>query len=165
MSSSDSACWPFDSTLLKIMTSDFIVRYFDKNTVQILVREFGDGLASHTSRKDALTPETKILITLRYLASNSLQQVVGDCFGVNLSTACRAIWQVIPNIVAQMDKFIFFPSGRELEKTQTDFKHLTGIPGIVGALDCTHVIVPVGKEREFAFIDRKGPTSLNTQAV
>jgi len=64
-----------------------------------------------------------------------------------------------------MDKFIFFPSGRELEKTQTNFKNFTGIPGIVGALDCTHVIVPVGKEREFAFVDRKGHTSLNIQAV
>ena len=37
--------------------NDFYIRYrFDKNTVRILVHEFGDGLASHTSRSDIAMP-------------------------------------------------------------------------------------------------------------
>ena len=145
--------------------ADFYQRFrFDKCSVQYLTEEFCTGLESDTNNHPIST-ETKMLVTLRFLASNSLQQVIGDTFGMSKGVVNGIIWEVIPRIAGRMNDFIQMPTGDKEAKNFQAFYDLTGIPGVVGALDCTHVKVNVGREREGCFLNRKGYTSNNIQAV
>ena len=137
---------------------------FDKESVKYLVEEFGVGLGSKTSHYPA-SAETKMVVTLRFLASNALQEVIGDTFGISKGGVNSMIWEVIPRIAGRKDDFIKMPTGEELLKTNREFHEITGIPGVVGCIDCTHVKVNVGEDRKGSFLNRKGYTSNNIQAV
>ena len=50
-------------------------------------------------------------------------------------------------------------------QTNRAFYDLTGIPGVVGCIDCTHVKVDVCDERKPSFMNRKGYTSNNKKTV
>ena len=155
---------PF-SDLAYYTDDDFYQRFrFDKASVQYLAEEFCTGLESETNHFP-ISIEAKMMVTLRYLASNSLQQVVGDIFGMSKGVVNGIIWKVIPRIAGLMNDFIHLPRGDEERRNFQEFYELTEIPGVVGALDCTHVKVNVGKEREGCFLNRKGYTSNNIQAV
>ena len=91
--------------------SDFYQRFrFDKESVEYLAAEFAGDVTSKTNHYP-ISAETKMLITLRFMASNSLQQVIGDTFGVSKSVVNGAIWQVIPKIASRMNDFICLPVG------------------------------------------------------
>lgn len=144
---------------------EFYQRFrFDKESVNFLCERFGTFCESKTYCHP-LPKEVKILITLRFMASNSLQQVVGDLFGCSQSTICTTIWQVLKVIAHEINSFITLPTGLDLQRTQSTFKHLTNIPGIAGALDCTHVRAFVSNEQQHSFMNRKGYTSFNVQAI
>jgi hypothetical protein len=65
-------------------------------------------------------------------------------------------------------KNIKWPSThQEVETVQQEFFQLSNFPGVVGAIDCTHVpldCAPLG-DNEFAYVNRKGVHSLNIQLV
>ncbi|XP_043246918.1 putative nuclease HARBI1 [Amphibalanus amphitrite] len=143
----------------------FYERYrFDKQSVDYLVEEFCGGLESRTNHYPA-SAKTKMLVTLRYLASNALQEVIGDTFCISKGGVNNIIWEVIPRIAERMDDFIKMPTGQALLDTNRDFHRMTGIPGIVGCIDCTHIKVNVGEDQKASFLNRKGFTSNNVQAV
>ena len=86
-------------------------------------------------------------------------------FGCSQSTVCAVIWKVLKVIANDLNSFIVLPSGIDLQRTQSAFKHLTRISGIAGGLDCTHVRTFVSDSQEHSFMNRKGFTSFNIQAV
>lgn len=45
------------------------------------------------------------------------------------------------------------------------FFDATGFPGVIGAIDCTHISIVRPVEREDAYINRKGNPTINVQAV
>jgi hypothetical protein len=61
---------------------------------------------------------------------------------------------------------IVFPSGNKVAEIQRGFMNDSGIPGIVGAIDCTHSPIqsPGGNTAEL-FRNRKGFFSINVQAI
>ena len=127
---------------------DFYQRFrLDKNSVRFLTEEFYNGLESQTNHYP-ISLEAKMLVTLRYLASNSLQQVVGDTCGMSKGVVNGIIWNVIPRIASRVNEFIRTPTGEKEQRNFRKFHDLIGIPAVIGALDCTHVKVNVGKERE-----------------
>ncbi len=112
---------------------DFYQRYrFDKASVNYLVATFGEDVDTMSYSCYSVKAEMKILITLRFLASNSLQQVVGDCFGLDKSTVCRIVNEVIPVIASKMDDFVQWPNENEkIQQISNGFKEVTGIPGSI----------------------------------
>ena len=71
-------------------------------------------------------------------------------------------------IVGLKDQYIKWPTTQqEVTDTQLGFHRLSNFPGVVGAVDCTHVrldCAPLG-EHEYAYINRKGFHSLNIQLI
>ena len=89
---------------------DFYQRFrFDKSSVQYLTEEFCSGLECETNHYP-IPLQAKMLVTLRYLASNSLQQVIGDTFGFSKGVVNSITWKVIPRIASRMDDFIYIPT-------------------------------------------------------
>ncbi len=145
---------------------EFYQRYrFDKDSVLYLAGIFCQDLIPSTRRSQPVSSDVQMLVTLRFLASGALYQVIGDCFGLDKSTVCRIIWRVIQRIVNKLNDFVKLPQGDECYRSARIFKDLCNFPGVIGAIDGTHVLVSPPAEQEFAYVNRKGRKSLNVQVA
>nr|XP_034332395.1 putative nuclease HARBI1 [Crassostrea gigas] len=123
---------------------------------------------SGSRRNCAISPLQKILLTLRFLATGKMQLCNGDDMGVSQPTVSRAITATLrslssPQICAQ---FIKFPLNvHEIRKNQEEFFKIAGFPGIVGAIDGTHVQIIAPSDYENEYVNRHHYHSINTQVV
>jgi len=87
--------------------------------------------------------------------------------GVSTSSSCVAVRKVTRAIARQAPNHITFPpTNDEQARVMNAFHAIAGFPGVLGALDCTHVpIQSPGGENAELFRNRKGYHSLNIQAV
>ena len=127
-----------------------------------------DAITSPTNRNHPISPEIKVLTTLRYLATGKMQLCNGDDIGISQPSVSRILHQTLnalsrPHIVRQ---FICVPTGvREINKKKADFMAIAGLPGVVGAIDGTHVRIISPSQDEDVFVNRKKYHSINTQVV
>lgn len=118
-------------------------------------------------RNNAVTPEQKLLITLRYYATGSFLAVCGDFVGVHKSTASQIIRLVSHELALLSPQFINFPStSAETDTVRQKFFDVAKFPKCIGAIDCTHVkiISPGGLDAEI-YRNRKGYFSINVQTI
>ena len=70
---------------------------------------------------------------LRFLATNSFQQVIGDVVGIHRSTTCKAVHEFSEALCRHKGEFIVFPCGDEERAfIKRGCYELAGIPGVVG---------------------------------
>jgi len=74
----------------------------------------------------------QVLIALRYFASVSFLQVVGDTMGVDKGTVSRCIQRVSHALAAKTDQFIKWPSDQRKRKLSKVF---TKVEGFLVSLD------------------------------
>ena len=123
-----------------------------------------DDLQHQTRRELPLTPLQQVLVTLRFYATASFQQVIGDLFGISNYAVCKVIHRVSRVIAKNKRKFISFPASSH--GTKRRFYDMAGFPGVVGAIDCTYMrIVCSDRSNAIAFINRKQFYSINVQVV
>ena len=93
-------------------------------------------------------------------------KVSGDLFGVHESTVSRIIKRVSIALVSLYKQYVKFPSVNKVQEIQRQYMQQSRIPGIVGAIDCTHIPIqsPGGDTAEL-FRNRKGLFSINVQAI
>ncbi|KAK4875479.1 hypothetical protein RN001_011901 [Aquatica leii] len=73
---------------------EFKERYrFSKQTVNQLLYIIGENLIN-VQKNNEVTPINQLLIILRYYATGSFQQVLGDHINVHKSTVCRIVHRV-----------------------------------------------------------------------
>ena len=108
---------------------------------------------------------TQILITLRYLASNSHQSVIADTFNVSQATVSRSIENVLNGICEHIDEFIRFPREDEAKATQQEFYKIAGFLGLVGCIEGTHIRILAPHTNPTDFINRKNYYSINVQVI
>jgi hypothetical protein len=109
----------------------------------------------------------QLLLALRFYATGTFQLVVGDTFAVNKSTVCRTLHRVTAAIAGLRGKYVKFPAGvQESRDTMNKFFTTSKLPGVLGAIDCTHVPIqsPSGEDAEI-YRNRKGYFSINVQLV
>jgi len=89
-----------------------------------------------------------------------VQVTVGDLVGVSKSVSnlfVRKVTRVIANLAPQ---YVKFPSTvPERSMTVRDFYAIAAFPGVLGAVDCTHVPIPIqspGGNHAELFRNRKG---------
>jgi len=133
----------------------------------ILVLQIKDKLEHPSERNECLSPMNQLLVALRYYATGTFQLVVGDTFGVSKATVCRTVHRVTRAIAELRDKYVHFPATAEERRSIMQlFYGKSGMPGIVGAIDCTHIAIqsPGGDDAEI-YRNRKGYFSINVQLV
>lgn len=122
-----------------------------------------------SNRLTAIPLELKVLVTLSFLSSGSYQRRIGQDFlssmcQSSVSGAIHSIINAINMIMPQWIKFPILPA--EIQTIQEQFWINTNFPGIIGAIDGTHVgIWPPEKNREHLYINRKLFHSLNVMIV
>ena len=116
-----------------------------------------DALTSPTNRNNQISPEIKCLATLRYLATGKMQLCNADDLKISQPSVSRAKNQTITNALSRPhinQQFIRFPLDiQQLHKIKANFMAIAGMPGVVGAIDGTHIFAP--SKDEDAFVNRK----------
>ncbi|CAG2216810.1 HARBI1 [Mytilus edulis] len=125
---------------------------------------FSTSIQHETNRSHALTPETQVLLALRYYAKGGFLSELADLHGVSRASASRCIASVSTSIVKRMGNLINFPV-EELQKTKEDFHDIAGMPNVVGAINGILIPIIAPKDDELAFVCRKQYHALNVQAV
>ena len=144
---------------------------FSKQRTAQLAAMCHQTLASRIDRKTALSPESKMLVFLDYVRSNSLQRSLGKAnhAGLHQSTVCRIIKDVSASINEHFHQFVIFPDERERDAISKQFIAMDNFPGVFGCLDGTHISI---KRPPFhtvpapeRFYKRKSRYSINMMAL
>ena len=143
------------------------VRYrFRRESILFITNLVAGDISRNTRRNHALPPLLQVLIALRFYASGSFLQVIGDTFGVDKSTVSRAITDVSRGLIAKQPLFIKWPSTNdECTTIKNEFYLRGGFPCVIGCVDGTHVRLQAPSQHENNYVNRKGFHSINVQGV
>ena len=120
----------------------------------------------HSTRKNhALPPLQQVLIALRFYASGSFLQVIGDTAGVDKSTVSRIVTNVSNALRVKQSDFITWPTDAEVAEVKNSFYRRGGFPCVIGWVDGTHIRIQTPNEHENTYVNRKGFHSINVQEV
>lgn len=115
--------------------------------------------------KHAISVDKQLLMTLWYLGCQENVNRVADRFGMSLSSVIRCRNRVLNSINTDLLHFIKWPRNEELQALVNLFSQRNGFPGIVGALDGTHIEIRKPENHAASYINRKQFYSLQLQAV
>ena len=108
----------------------------------------------------------QILLTLWILGNPECLRSVADRFDVCRATAYRVYRRVCKAIVRHlMDEFIKFPIGQKAQAVMEAFEGKKGFPGVMGAIDGTHIPIKAPKNNHEQYINRKGFFSVQLQVI
>lgn len=107
-----------------------------------------------------------MFLALRFLACGSFQREYGDIHSVSQSGVSRVVHGVFKAIAGLKQQFITFPNLDECITIQEAFQRKRGFPGVIGAIDGTHIPIqsPGGPDAEL-YRNRKGFFSINVQLM
>ncbi|KAI4454138.1 hypothetical protein MML48_10g00000193 [Holotrichia oblita] len=136
--------------------------------VQYLFESLRETMVQNT-RVTRVSYQQRILIALRFLASGTYQRGIGQEYILSVSqqVVSRCIVQVttaIQNTLAA--RWIQFPVTDNAQNEKKEiFMRERGFPGVVGAIDCTHVAIIAPTIEEHNYLNRKGFHSKNVQVI
>ena len=102
-------------------------------------------LQHQTRRGLPLTPMQQVLIALRFYATGSFERVIGNLFGDSVLGTCTVIQKIWRAIAKRKGHFLSFPDN--LTDTRRKFYDVAHIPGVIGAIDCTHIRIIYPKKK------------------
>ncbi|XP_050691085.1 putative nuclease HARBI1 [Eriocheir sinensis] len=148
--------------------NEFVDRFrLRKNSMYDLIEEIREHLPAPTDSRGCPVPaHLQTLIALRCMMSGDHQMTLGDCHDVSQTTVSQCL-KVVSRAVASLSRHhIMAPSGNDRQRTVQEFYAIHGMPGVIGAIDCTHIaIVRPSVANPEVFRCRKGYFSMNVQAV
>ena len=156
------------SQLLDVFTDEEIRnRYrFRRHSIAYICHIVDADLRRPTMRNHALSVETQVLTSLRYLASGCFFQVDGDVMGIDKSSVSRVVQGFCEAIVAKKNQFIQFPiTDDEKARNKIKFFKMGGFPSCIGCIDGFHVRICTPHEDENDYINRKNWHSINCQGI
>jgi len=86
-----------------------------------------------------------------------------DRFNVGRATALRAVRRVTRALFSKSSIFIQWPSGDRAVTIMQGFERASGFPGIIGAIDGTHIRINAPKKNSADYVNRKGYHSIHLQ--
>ena len=140
---------------------------FGRNTIEYITRLLHDDISPMTNRNRSVSATRQVLITLRFLASGSFQQVTGDSVaGLDKSTVSRIVRRVTLALSRRVDQFIRFPQTQEeRDNAKQGFYNIANFPCAIGCIDATHIRIIAPTENEWDFVNRKRYHSINVQGI
>ena len=156
-----------DFCLTDFTDNELRSRYrFGRESIEFLVELLRDDLERPTSRNHTLSTTVHVLVALRFFASGSFLQVIGDTLGLSKSTVSRIVNNVSYALAQKQIHFIKWPSTEaEIVQTKRGFYDKGGFPGVIGCVDGTHIKIQGPTQNENNYVNRKGFHSINVQAI
>ena len=95
---------------------------FGRDSIIFLVELLREDLERPTSRNHAFSPTAQVLVALRFFASGSFPQVIGDTVGLPKSTVSRTIRDVSASLLQKRIEFIHWPTNNdEIQRVKERF--------------------------------------------
>ncbi|XP_046562240.1 putative nuclease HARBI1 [Haliotis rubra] len=150
---------------LELLTEgELISRYrLPRHAIFSLLEKVRPHIEHGTKRSHAISPETQLLVTLRYLSKDGFLMEIGDLHGVHESSVSRSVHRTIRAINNVLD-IKFNPDANKVR--MQDFYKIAEFPCVIGAIDGT--LIPIKRppaDEEVAYVCRKGFHAINVQAV
>lgn len=133
-----------------------------RSTFDLLLETIKVNLENETR---PTSPDKMLLITLWTLATPECYRSVGCRFGVSKSTVCRILRSTIDAIFELASTTIKWPGATEAQNIISANSSTTGFPGVLGAIDGTHIPITAPRHSPGTYINRKGFHSLQLQVV
>ena len=114
---------------------------FGREGLEFIIDLLANEISPVKRRSHSLSTKEQVLITLRFLASGSFLEVIGDTFGsYDNSTVSRVALRVTQALAAKVDDFIKFPATRaERDEMKQGMFRVGGFPCTISCVDGTHV--------------------------
>ncbi|XP_018396263.1 PREDICTED: putative nuclease HARBI1, partial [Cyphomyrmex costatus] len=116
--------------------------------------------------REAISPETRLHITLRYLASGDSMRSLSYAFRVGhntiskiVSETCEVIWECLKDTVFIKN------NENSWQNVANDFERLWNFPNCIGAIDGKHVILQAPPNSGSTYFNYKGNHSINLLAI
>ena len=140
---------------------------FGRAGIEFLVNLLQDEISPATQRSQSLSALFQVLVTLRFLASGTFLQIIGDTFfAFDKATVSRVVRRVTLALVGKMNEFIKFPhTAEERNEVKQGLYEIAGFPSAIGCVDGTHVKIKAPTQNEPDFVNRKGYHSINVQGI
>ena len=140
---------------------------FSRDSIQYITDTLAPDLERPTERNHALKPQEQVLVALRFFASGSFLELVGDTVGgIPKCTVSRIVSRVSTALARKQNQFIRWPStAAERQEIKQGFFEKGGFPGVIGCIDGTHIRIQGPSAHESDFVNRKGFHSINVQAI
>ncbi|XP_059202297.1 putative nuclease HARBI1 [Centropristis striata] len=124
------------------------------------------NLTRPTKRSHAIPAHLQVLSVLGFLATGTFQREIGDRSGISQPSMSRILPAVLRGIIKLMPEYIQFPYGAQRQtEVMQGFSAVANMPGVIGAIDCTHVRIKAPSGDAFAYINRKNFHSVNVQLI
>ena len=104
-----------------------------------------DDLSPTTRKSAALTVEEQVLLSLKVLASGSFQSSAKDNINVSQPTVSDVHARFMESLIRKKKSFISMPNSRVATRMKEKFYLLGRFPGVIGAIDGTHVPIALAK--------------------
>ena len=118
---------------------------FRRESIVFITNLVAGDISRNTQRNHALPLLHQVLIALRFYASISFLQVIGDTFDVDKSTVSNVSWALI----VKQPRFIKWPSmNYECATIENEFYLRGGFPCVIGCVDGTHVRLQASSQHE-----------------
>ncbi|KAI4887994.1 hypothetical protein NFI96_010453 [Prochilodus magdalenae] len=151
----------------EVLSDEAIIRKYrlSRATIQDLIHFVHPHLVRATRRNYALSPAVQLLAALRFYASGSFYEVLGDGLGLSKASISRAV-TAVTQVLLQLDKRITFPKTPEdIARVNQGFHAIADIPQVIGEIDGTLVPIARPSNNEAVYLCRKGYQALNIQVV
>jgi len=114
----------------------------------------------------AIPNKLKLIVCLKYLATGESVRSLSLMFNLSKKTICKCIHETCEVLNSLSGEFVKFPEIIEHQnKVKADFANYSGFPGVIGAIDGTHIAIKRPRQDEHIYVNRKGFHSLNVQVV
>ncbi|KAL5246059.1 hypothetical protein ACI65C_013467 [Semiaphis heraclei] len=113
----------------------------------------------------SISVKKKMLIAQWYFGKEGSMQAISDHFNVVKSSVYNILNDFMNIIISNFKTFIHWPSRQECLVIEERFKLKGGIPGVIGAIDGTHINVKAPLKQADSYTNRKLGKSMIVQAV
>lgn len=115
--------------------------------------------------RESVPPKKKVFIYIWYVSNTVTFRQLANLFGVSSSTAWAVVKSVSGWLITIGHEYIKWPQGTAACDAKRKFEAKCGLPGVIGAIDCTHIRIKAPEENKENYFDRKHTYSLVLQAV
>jgi|SRR5579859_1347383 len=117
-----------------------------------------------TCFRPATPSRIRLMVYLHHVCQNSNYTTISQLFGLGRSTISNCIHDISRAIVKHLwAAYIRLPNVQETVQSMSRWRAQTGIPGIVGAINGTHIAIKRPCKHGEAYFNRKSFYSLNVQ--
>lgn len=109
--------------------------------------------------------EGEIFLLVWYLANTETFRQLGNLFGVSASSAWNIVVRTTSWMISIGHQYIKWPQGDDVIRVEAKFRSKRQIPGVIGAIDGSHIRIRAPKEHKTDYCNRKKYFSVVLQAI